>query len=130
MSAAPETRVAVYRPPTRRLPLFVYGKLANGEFAAHLLGREVAFASVALLGFRSVALDREGFPLLLAAEGSELPGKALLDLTPPEFERLDAYGGVGEGLYERREAAGRAANGEMLTLYVYLASEKTRRRFL
>lgn len=132
MTRSHQTAVAVYRapqPPLRPRPLFVYGRLADPEFASQLLGRQIPLSHVELLGFRSVELDGKGFPLLVPAPEARLAGTVLQGLRSNDFQPLDAYAGVGEGLYARHEAVCALPTGEQLDVYVYLASERTLRRY-
>ncbi len=142
------TGIAVYETPVLSLPLFVYGKLAQEEFIANLLGRPIELIEADLVGFRSEQLGEIRFPLLLPEEGARVRGTITPVLDAADYERLDAYGGVGEGLYVRCEVevqpvsrASTEADGDgggegaagpgglALPAYVYLASGKTRQRF-
>ena len=114
------------------LPLFAYGTLADPGFVAQLLERPVAAEPAELVGF--VRVEPEGFDYLvvLASPGERTPGLLYRALRAEDWERLDAYEGVGEGLYFRdvgevvmpgdEPGAGEEA-------WVFLPTERTVRHF-
>ncbi len=121
--------IAPYVPPVRRLPLFAYGTLTDPVFVGQLLEHPVTLAPATLLGYQKVELEGFGYPLVVPAEGGRVVGQVLTDVRPADYERLDAYEGVGEDLYLRVEAEVELASGERQTVYVYTASAKTLERY-
>jgi gamma-glutamylcyclotransferase (GGCT)/AIG2-like uncharacterized protein YtfP len=115
----------------RQPPLFAYGTLTDEAFVAGLLERPVGSSEAArLLDFELLELEGFGYPTVFAAEGEEVTGKLYRGLTEEDFRRLDAYEGVGEGLYRRAPARVAAGDGEPEEAFVYLVTERTLRRFL
>jgi gamma-glutamylcyclotransferase (GGCT)/AIG2-like uncharacterized protein YtfP len=125
---------APYRPPEATAsdrPLFAYGTLAEAAFVARLLERPVAAEPAELVDF--VKLEPVGFayPVVLAAAGERTAGVLYRRLTEEDWRRLDAYEGVGEGLYFRdlaRATAPGAPPESAAPAWVYLPTERTVRR--
>ena len=121
--------IAPYVPPVRPLPLFAYGTLTDPVFVGQLLEHPVTLTPATLLGFQKIALEGFDYPLVVPAEAGRVAGQVLTDVVPADYERLDAYEGVGEGLYLRAEGEVELASGECRTVYVYTASPKTLERY-
>lgn len=120
-------------PPPRDLPLFVYGTLLDETFAGRLLEKPVAGVPARLLDFEILRLERLDYPAVLEAPGEVVAGRVYRDLSPEDYDRLDAYEGVVEGLYRRIEAmivaGGEGEKGPPEPAFVYMATEKTLRRY-
>ena len=119
--------------PTAGLPLFVYGTLLDAGFTARLLERPVEIEPARLLDFELLTLEGLSYPTVFDAPG-EVVGEGLYrGLTGEDYERLDAYEGVHEGLYVRIEAhavAGETGSrGAPEPVFVYVVTEKTLRRY-
>jgi gamma-glutamylcyclotransferase (GGCT)/AIG2-like uncharacterized protein YtfP len=114
----------------RQLPLFAYGTLTDEAVVAGLLERPVTAETARLLGFELLELEGFGYPTAFAAEGEEVDGKLYRGLTEEELHRLDAYEGVGEGLYRRATARVAVRASEPEAAFVYLVTEQTLGRFL
>ncbi len=83
---------------TGSLPLFVYGTLqADGPAAALLRGLPRERAVV--LG-RLYALPA-GYPAMVVGGEAEVHGELIREVDPRTLAVIDAYEGVGEGLYRR-----------------------------
>ena len=119
--------------PTAGLPLFVYGTLLDAGFAARLLERPIEFEPARLLDFELLTLEGLSYPTVFDAPGEVVAGGLYRGLTGEDFERLDAYEGVHEGLYVRIEAhavAGEAGSkGRVEPVFVYAVTQKTLRRY-
>lgn len=117
------------------LPLFVYGTLLNPEFVANLLERPFIPESAELLDFELFDLPGLPYPVVVAAPGSRVQGRLYRHLTEEDFERLDAYEGVAEGLYLRTAAkivvAASEADSEPAAerAYVYVPTQQTLSRY-
>jgi len=113
-------------------PLFAYGTLADPGFVAQLLGRPVAATAAELLGFAKVELTGFAYPILLGAPGDRAPGFLYRALRAEDWQRLDAYEGVGEDLYFRDLAEAvppEGAPGEGEEAWVYLPTGRTLTRY-
>ena len=124
-----ETGVALYRPTPRRLPLFAWGRLQDRKFVGHLLGHPVDATPATLRDVAAVDLDGSGEPLLVASPGSQVDGWLICGLMPSDYERIDAYSGVEEGLYRRLVGSAADESEEERDVYFYLASEKALDQF-
>lgn len=117
------------------LPFFAYGTLSDETLVDALLERKVSSESARLLGFELLTLEKLGYPTLFAAEDSAVEGILFRGVEEEDYQRLDAYEGVGEGLYRRIEAdisvpGDDASTSARERAYVYVATEKTLERFL
>lgn len=119
--------------PPIGLPLFVYGTLQDSVFASRLLEREIEIEGARLLDFEVLPLEGLAYPTVSEAPGAVVGGGLYRHLTAEDYERLDAYEGVHEGLYVRIE--GRAVAGDTGSgrgpepAFVYVATDKTLRRY-
>ncbi len=109
-------------------PLFAYGTLADTGFVAQLLERPVAAEPAELLDFSRVEAEGLDYPVVFAEPGGRAAGLLYRSLRPQDWERLDAYEGVGEKLYFRDLAeavapGGTAGSGE--EAWVYLPTDRT-----
>jgi gamma-glutamylcyclotransferase (GGCT)/AIG2-like uncharacterized protein YtfP len=97
--------------PDDTLPLFVYGTLLEERFLARLLGHPVPSRAARLEGWEVVELSGLPWPVIRpldpAPDDRESPGdtgvegQLYLVAGAEDYHRLDAYEGVGEGLYQR-----------------------------
>ena len=122
----PTSAVTTFSP--RPLPLFALGRLKDLEFTAQLLERPIEGEDATLQGFRMVRLDEASHYVLMEDPDATVESIVLRGLTAADFERLDAYGGVGEGLYERRHGTV-VVQGESEPACFYLPTAKTWRRY-
>ncbi len=103
------------------LPLFAYGSLTDAVFTGRLLERPLAPEPAVLLDFRKVDLRRLGYEVVVPAPGERVEGLVYRGMSRADYRRLDAYQGVGEGLYVREIATARPAPeapGEPVCVYV------------
>jgi len=115
---------------TSRLPLFAYGTLTDEAFVAGLLERPVRPEAARLPDFELLELEGFGYPTVFAAEGEEVQGVLYRGLTEEDLRRLDAYEGVGEGLYLRLTARVVAGEGEPEEAFFYAVTERALGRLL
>ncbi|MGH7570907.1 MAG: gamma-glutamylcyclotransferase family protein [Gemmatimonadota bacterium] len=119
--------------PPAALPLFGYGTLLDPEFTSRLLEREVASEPARLLDFELLTLEGLAYPTVFEAPGEVVAGGLYRRLTGEDYERLDAYEGVHEGLYVRIEvhvvAGAPGSGGDPEPAFVYVVTEKTLRRY-
>jgi gamma-glutamylcyclotransferase (GGCT)/AIG2-like uncharacterized protein YtfP len=119
--------------PPAALPLFVYGTLLDAGFTSRLLERPIEIEPARLLDFELLRLEGLSYPTVFEAPGDVVTGGLYRCLTGDDYERLDAYEGVHEGLYVRIE--GHAVAGEAGSrrdsepVFVYVVTEKTLRRY-
>ncbi|MGH7543107.1 MAG: gamma-glutamylcyclotransferase family protein [Gemmatimonadota bacterium] len=118
--------------PPAGLPLFAYGTLLDAGFASGLLERPVEIEPARLLDFELLRLEGFSYPTVFEAPGEVVGGGLYRGLRGEDYERLDAYEGVHEGLYIRVEAhavEGEAGSkGDPEPVFVYVVTEKTLRR--
>lgn len=114
--------------PSPPRPLFAYGTLLDPGFVERLLERPVEAVDAELLDFEIVRIEGAPYPTLFAAEGETVPGRLYRGLTAADYARLDAYEGVGEGLYARVDGRARIAAGAAVEVHVYIATERGLRR--
>ena len=93
------------------LPLFAYGTLADPVFAGRLLERRLVPEAAVLLDHARGELPGLAYPVVVPAPGERTNGLLYRHLTAVDYERLDAYEGVAEGLYVRCRAEARPARG-------------------
>lgn len=116
--------------PPRDLPLFTYGTLLDPEFAGRLLERPMKPIPARLLDFDLLRVESMPLASVFDAPGEVVEGCIYRDLEPDDWQRLDRYEGVHEGLYTRIVA--RAVAGEenaVEPVFVYVATERTLRRY-
>jgi gamma-glutamylcyclotransferase (GGCT)/AIG2-like uncharacterized protein YtfP len=112
------------------LPLFVYGTLTDPVFVGRLLERRLVPEPAVLLDHARGELPGLGYAMVVAAEGHAAEGLLYRFLTAADYERLDAYEGVAERLYQRCRAEARpAAGGPAEPVFVYLPTDRALRRF-
>lgn len=90
-------------PDLRPLPVFTYGTLLETTFLGQLVEHPVASEPAQLNGYRIEILAAFQWPVLVAAQGESVAGRIYRGLDGRDLERIDAYEGVAEGLYERVE---------------------------
>lgn len=119
-------------PAPLSLPLFVYGTLLDPAFVANLLERPFIPEAAELLGFELLELGGLPYPVVQSAPGERVRGRLYRHLSDHDFERLDAYEGVAEGLYQRTTAevvpAG-AADGPAERAWLYVPTFQTLGRY-
>lgn len=116
--------------PTRDLPLFTYGTLVDPEFAGRLLERVVDPEPARLLDFELLRVESMPLATVFGAPGEGVDGRLYRGLSAGDWERLDRYEGIHEGLYAR--ILGRVvAEGSDASepAFVYVATGKTLRRY-
>jgi gamma-glutamylcyclotransferase (GGCT)/AIG2-like uncharacterized protein YtfP len=99
--------------------IFAYGELLKDDVLTEVLGRIPPRRPAHLPHHRRV-LDRDlGFYVVLPDAEGAVEGQVLGGLTPSDLERLDAFEGVGEGLYVRgvRDVL---VEGHSVAAHVYL----------
>lgn len=114
-------------PPVPDLPLFAYGTLLDPGFTRQLLEKPVPSVPARLLDFELLRIEGMPLPTVFEAPGEVVDGRVYRALAPADYERLDAYEGVREGLYTRitaRIVAGGKEDGPE-PAFVYVATEKT-----
>lgn len=120
-------------PASRNLPLFTYGTLLDETFTRRLLERAVESEAARLLDSELLQLEGLDYPTVFDAPGEAVEGRIYRDIAPRDWERLDAYEGVGEGLYRRIEArvvaGGAGKKGPSEPAFVYVVTEETLRRY-
>jgi gamma-glutamylcyclotransferase (GGCT)/AIG2-like uncharacterized protein YtfP len=130
---APRSDSAGQDGPQPPLPVFAYGTLLEESFVANLLEHPVGSRPGLLMGYRLARLGGEdGWPVLLAEEGGVIEGRLYRNLDRGDLARLDAYEGVGEGLYRRHRVAVQVGQGPDRTseeAFVYIPTERTLRRY-
>ncbi len=113
-------------PDLRPLPVFAYGSLLEPAFLERLVEHPVASEPARLYGYCVEILSTFQWPILVAKHGELVAGRIHRGLDGRDLERIDAYEGVAEGLYERVEVEVRAGSGEVLQpAFVYLPTART-----
>jgi gamma-glutamylcyclotransferase (GGCT)/AIG2-like uncharacterized protein YtfP len=108
------------------LPLFVYGTLTDPVFTRNLLEHPVSAVEARLPGFETVYFPGLAYPTVLQSDDGTSEGRLYRGLGEEDFRRLDAYEGVGEGLYQRVRVLVEATDrGDSEPAWVYLATGKT-----
>ncbi len=129
-----------YRPPEnqppaseRPLPLFAFGRVLDERFVADLLERPVPAEPCLLPGHGVVELGGGSrWQVLRPEEDGVVAGRLYRGLDGADFERLDAYQGVGEGLYRRHVVAVQPGEGMAHSTepaFAYLPTDRTLRRY-
>jgi hypothetical protein len=107
------------------LPLFAYGTLSDPVFAGRLLARRLAPEPAVLLDHALAELPGQDYSVAVPAPGRQAEGPLYRFLTAADYDRLDAYAGVGEGLYVRQRAEARpAAGGAAEPVFVYIPTDR------
>lgn len=108
------------------MPLFVYGTLTDPTFTRNLLEHMVVAIPARLPGFETVRFEGFDYPTVMESEDGSVDGALYRGLGEEDFRRLDAYEGVGEGLYRRVRLEVEASDrDETEPAWVYLVTEKT-----
>ncbi len=119
----------VDEPDERLLPVFVVPGSLDHSLVCRLLERAVPSVAARLHGYRRVDLADVAWSVLVAAPGDAVEGSVLLALDREDLRRLDAYRGVGEGLYRRTAALVRIEGRATVdAAFIYLPTERTLRR--
>jgi len=112
------------------LPLFAYGTLSDPVFTGRLLERRLAPEPAVLLDHTLAELPGLGYSVAVPAPGRQAEGQLYRFLTAADYDRLDAYEGVGEGLYSRRRAeALPAPDGAAEPVFVYIPTDRAVRGY-
>ena len=112
------------------LPLFAYGRLTDAVFTGRLLERRLVAEPAVLLAHVLAELSGLGHSVAVPAPDRQAEGVLYRHLTATDYDRLDAYAGVTEGLYCRRGAdASLAAGGPAEPVFVYLPTDRAMRGF-
>ena len=104
------------------LPVFVYGSLRDPEVRARLLGvrTDLSTEPAMLHGHARTLVPGFGYPFVVPADpGDRVDGELLLGLRAVDYDALDEYEDVGEGLYERAVVTVQALSGPVRA-WVYL----------
>ncbi len=113
-------------PDLRPLPIFAYGTLLDATFLVRLVEHPVPSEPASLVGYRVETLVRFDWPVLVAAPGEVVVGRIHRGFDGRDLERIDAYEGVAEGLYERVEVEVWTCGGERQeAAFVYLPTART-----
>ncbi len=113
-------------PDLRPLPVFAYGTLLDTTFLVQLVEHPVPSEPARLDGYRVETLARFDWPVLVAAQDAVVEGRINRGLDGRDLERIDAYEGVAEGLYERVEVEVWTCSGEREeAAFVYLPTART-----
>ena len=111
------------------LPLFAYGTLTDPVFTGRLLERRLAGEPAVLLDHAIGELPRIAFPVVVPAPGETVEGILYRHLTAADYDRLDAYEGVGEDLYARQRGEARAGDGAAEPVCVYVPTDRAIGRY-
>ena len=114
-------------PAPARLPLFTALTLIDRDLLGALLERPMLGVPAELPGFALASLGSladDGPRVLVPSGEHSTPGILYEGITSEDWRRLDAYQGVGEGLYERTHAEVRTGRERRLWAFVYLPSAK------
>ena len=114
------------------LPLFAYGTLLDPTFASQLLERPVLPEPAELLDFERLDLLGLPYPVVGQAPGKKVVGQLYRHLSLDDFERLDAYEGVAEGLYQRTMCEIVSSDSDSSAVergYVYVPTVQTLQRY-
>jgi hypothetical protein len=112
------------------LPLFTHGGQLEPEFVENLIGRPVRGEPARLEDHREVALDGQGWCVLVPTPGEQVTGCLYRSLVAEDYRRIDSYQGVLEGLYVRSVAAVLSERSEDPEPgWIYLPTERTLRRY-
>jgi len=108
------------------LPVFLYRSNPGDQFLENLLEHRVRSEPSRLEGFGVVEIAGGRWSILVEEQDGLVEGRVLLGIGPEDLHRLDAYQGVGEGLYRRFRVAVKPANGEVASpAYAYFPTERT-----
>jgi gamma-glutamylcyclotransferase (GGCT)/AIG2-like uncharacterized protein YtfP len=99
-----------------RLPLFVYGSLADPKHRAEVIGRTVEAVPATLKGYER---GKRRYWFIRPREGAATRGAILSNLTDAEFAALDEYEEV-PTLYTREQITVTLGGGENRECWVYL----------
>jgi gamma-glutamylcyclotransferase (GGCT)/AIG2-like uncharacterized protein YtfP len=112
---------------SKAMLLFAYGTLKDEVQLRALLGSSARYRVVGAGSVRGVLYDVRGeYPALRPAVAEEdVVSGVVLELDDTLLERLDAYEGVGEGLYVRERCTVRLDDGRSAEAWVYLYNRPT-----
>lgn len=111
------------------LPVFMAAGLMDRTLVSNLLEREIKPVAARLQDHRRVELADIDWAVLVPAEGESVDGEVFVGLVEEDLKRLDAYRGVGEGLYCRAFGVARIERQDaLLRVFIYLPTERTLRR--
>ena len=107
------------------LPLFAYGTLTDPVFAGRLLERRLSAEPAVLHDHARGELPGLGHAIAVPSPGERVEGLLYRHLTAEDYDRLDAYEGVAEGLYARRRGEATAAGAEAAEpVFVYVPTDR------
>lgn len=105
--------------PDPQTPLFLYGTMLDMEILELVLGRSVSaneLMAARLEGFRRVKVPDESYPVLAAANGSEIGGAVISMLSESDWDRIIFFENVE---YEHRECVIELDDGTELIAVFY-----------
>ena len=121
-------RVYTFTSPKRTpppLPLFTYGRLSDPLFAGRLLERRLAAEPAVLMEYVLAQLPGVDDSVAVPAPGRQAEGLLYRFLTADDFDRLDAYAGVAEGVYIRQRAEARpTVGGAVEPVFVFIPTDR------
>ena len=106
--------------------LFVYGTLTDPHVVQEIIGRRLPMDDAVLEDFQSVAIPGMSYPAIVAFPGATVEGSLLIGVDERDFELLDCYEDVDDGLYERATASVRTSRGTYIRAFVYQAGPAIR----
>ena len=118
-------------PNERLLPVFVFGHLSDAEFIGQLLEHPVVLEPAQLLGYRTAQLAAYDWPILVPDDQETVAGSLCRGVDAEDLRRIDAYHGVGEGLYRRAAVSlrlGEEGTGSIEEAFAHLPTDRTLRR--
>lgn len=110
------------------LPVFGFGVQLDEDFVARLLERRVTAEPATLAGYEARRLERLEWAVLVPQPDGAVEGRLYRGLTATDLDRLDAFQGVGEGLYRRVSVEVTAGHGREPAA-AYLPTGRTLARF-
>ncbi len=97
--------------------LFAYGSLMFDEVWLHVVGRGRPSAAAALRDHAAYTVAGYSFPGMVAETGATTPGRLYFDLSPGDWERLDAFE---DTFYQRLAVSAVDAGGQAHHAQAYL----------
>jgi gamma-glutamylcyclotransferase (GGCT)/AIG2-like uncharacterized protein YtfP len=116
-------------PDDRLLPVFAFGEKPDPGFVERLLEHPVRAEPARLPAYRVDRLAMIDWPILVPDDQEIVEGRLFLGLDAEDLRRLDAYQGVGEGLYRRTAVSVQLGEtGNAAEAFIYLPTDRTLRR--
>ncbi len=110
------------------LPVFGFGGQLGEELVTRLLERPIEAEPATLAGYEARPLERLAWSVLVPQPDCSVEGRLYRGLTAADLDRLDAFQGVGEGLYRRATVEVDAGRGREPAA-AYLPTGRTLSRF-